>query len=156
MVRDPEVRAMRDSVPRAHDGRAQRHARRSAGCIAATAILLAGCGSTECTEQGDFPTGRFENIDNTGHVFVFDAEGNYYYFESDYVEGDPDVAGVYGIRGDLYTEMTHDYAGSPQVPATYRWTFDGELLTFELVGDDVIASRRDVAYDQQTYERVAD
>jgi len=71
------------AAPRAHGGRAQRHARRSVGCIAATAILLAGCGSTERTEQGDFPTGRFANIENPGHVFVFDAERDYYYFESD-------------------------------------------------------------------------
>lgn len=72
------------------------------------------------------------------------------YSESDFTDGDPDVAGVYGVRGDLYTEMTHDYQWLPHVPATYRWTYDGQNLTFHLVGEDVISSRQE-AMDGQTF-----
>ena len=46
--------------------------------------------------------------------------------------------------------MTHDTPGR-QVPATYRWAFDGEKLTFELVGEDVMSFRAD--YYDNTFIR---
>jgi hypothetical protein len=48
--------------------------------------------------------------------------------------------------------MTHDYLGQSQVPATYRWAFDGEELTFEVVGEDVISHRQRV-YSNAVYVR---
>ena len=54
------------------------------------------------------------------------------------------------MRGDLYTEMTHDYSGARQVPVTYHWRYDGHNLTFELKGEDVISHRQSV-YGGQTY-----
>ena len=48
--------------------------------------------------------------------------------------------------------MTHDYPGIAKVPATYRRTFDGEKLTFELVGEDVISHRTGV-YGNAVYVR---
>lgn len=100
------------------------------------------------SEQSAFPTGRFVGVDNANHVFVFNPDGTYEYSEADYTEGDPDVSGAYGISGDLYAEMTHDFEGSAQVPATYRWSFDGTVLSFELVGEDVLPSRQEAMTGQ--------
>jgi len=120
----------------------------------ATAVLvlgLTGCSADETSdESGGFPIGRFAEDDNANHVFEFHEDGTYLYDESDFVGGDPDVAGMYGVSGDLYTEMTHDYSGARHVPATYHWTYDGQNLTFELEGEDVISHRKGV-YDGQTY-----
>ncbi len=101
-------------------------------------------------EQGAFPTGTFVGETYSSHAFEFFADGTFTYAEGDYTEGDPDVSGIYGIRDDLYTEMVHDYAGYDKIPATYRWTFDGERLTFELVGEDVLYSREQ-SMTGQTY-----
>ena len=94
----------------------------------------------EVDVSGDFPLGTLVGEDNPSHFFEFRADGTYTYTENDYA-GDIDVSGAFGINGDLYTEMTHDYLGLPMVPATYRWSFDGQRLTFELVGEDVIPDR---------------
>jgi hypothetical protein len=124
--------------------------RRSLLLVVVLVMVVAACSSDSSSDEQDgFPTGTFAGEHSPVHLFVFSEDGTYTYTESDFV-GDQDVTGVYGVRGDLYTEMTHDYAGYSQVPATYRWEFDGERLTFELVGKDVIPSRQ-LAYTNQTY-----
>jgi hypothetical protein len=100
-------------------------------------------GADSNAEQGAFPTGRFVNENNPHRAYVFRADGTYSYTESGYTRGESDAAeayevevtGIYAVRGDLFTEMTHDYAYDRKIPATYRWTFDGTNLTFELVGE---------------------
>ena len=95
---------------------------------------------------GDFPTGYFAHESNEFQYFRFAEDGTYVFSEAGV-----GVTGKFGINGDLYTEMTHDSPGEAQVPATYTWTFDGERLTFELVGEDYLSHRKNVAYDGQTY-----
>jgi hypothetical protein len=118
--------------------------------IAATLVVAA------CTSDGDttgFPTGRFVHEHLPGEIFEFDEDGTYrYYWSADY-SGEPTVQGKYGVNGNLYTEMTHDYPTSPKIPATYTWTYDGQKLTFHLWGKDVNAHRKSV-YDGQTYIKV--
>ena len=46
--------------------------------------------------------------------------------------------------------MTHDNPGEQQVPVTYFWTYDGENLSFELWGKEVIEYREGM-YNLQTY-----
>jgi hypothetical protein len=72
-------------------------------------------GSSDCETSG-FPTGS-------------DAQGW-------------EVPCKYAVNGDLYTEMTFEWASGAQVPATYYWTYDGENLTFELWGEDMRPSRK--------------
>ena len=62
-------------------------------------------------------------------------------------------SGKYATSGDCYTELTHDDPDLPQVPVTYFWTYDGQKLTFELWGEDVIEQRMSI-YDGQTYTKV--
>ena len=132
--------------------------RRLKAVVVALAVLLVAVSGwlaaeltsdpTASDEQGTFPTGVFAGERNPSHVFEFFEDGTFTYVEGDYTEGDPDVSGVYGVRGDLYTEMLHDYAGYQKVPATYRWEFDGERLKFELVGEDVLSGREQTMTNQ--------
>ena len=108
--------------------------------------------STSTARGADkFPTGRFVHENRYLWAFEFDEDGTWRGYEGDV--STPCISGKYGVTGNLYTEMTHDYPGSPEIPATYFWTFDGRKLTFELWGEDVNSHRKSV-YDGQTYIRV--
>lgn len=99
-------------------------------------------------EQIQFPTGRFLLDSPTYYAIEFNKNGNWYGYETE--GGSHTVSGKYATTGNLYQEMTHDYPDSPHVPATYYWNFDGQTLTFELWGDDVIQRRKDL-FDGQKY-----
>lgn len=114
--------------------------------IAATTLVLAACASGGSTSG--FPTGRFVNEQYKYRVFEFDEGGTWRYFEGNLEV--PSVQGTYGVEGNLYTELTHDYAPLPQIPATYTWTYDDQKLTFYLSGEDPLAHRKS-CYDGQTY-----
>jgi len=98
-------------------------------------------------EGTEFPTGRFVHED-ANRAFEFDEDGTWRYFEGNMKV--PAVSGKFETNGNLYTEMTHDYPGYPSIPATYFWAYDGENLTFQLYGEDVLSHRRS-CYDGQTY-----
>ena len=57
---------------------------------------------------------------------------------------------TFGVRGGFYVEMTFEDPSGAQVPAVYRWDFDGEQLTFEPHGQDLRPNRREV-YADRTY-----
>ena len=123
--------------------------------IAAIAMFGAmTLGVAACNSGGDtteFPTGRFVHEHKDNQVFEFDEDGTWRYFEGNLEV--PSVQGKYGVNGNLYTEISHDYSLSPNIPATYTWTYDGQKLTFHLWGEDKIAHRKSV-YDDQTYIKV--
>jgi hypothetical protein len=99
-------------------------------------------------EGTEFPTGRFVHENPHVWAFEFDEDGTWRGYEGG---GDtPIISGKYATNGSIYTEMTHDYSGSPRIPATYFWEYDGTKLTFQLWGEDVNGHRRSV-YDGQTY-----
>jgi len=105
--------------------------------------------STSTTRGADeFPTGRFLHENRYRWAFEFDADGTWRGYQGDV--SFPCISGKYGVTGNLYTEMTHDYPGSAKIPATYFWTFDGRKLTFQLWGEDANAHRKSV-YHGQTY-----
>jgi hypothetical protein len=103
-------------------------------------------------EGTEFPTGRFVNGRGT-RAFEFGEDGTWHYFEGNMDK--PAVSGYYATTGNLYTEMTHDYnyPGYPSIPVTYYWAYDGQSLTFQLYGEDVMSHRRS-CYDGQTYIKV--
>ena len=85
-----------------------------------------------------FPTGKFEGATYKGAAFEFNSDGTCtYYFDSDIVEGN------YTIEGDLITVVKPDETDPAcQGPATYKWSFDGEKLTFAPTSDDTCEGRR--------------
>ena len=61
-----------------------------------------------------------------------------------------DVAqGTYHVEGDLYTEEANPETACP-TSATYRYSFDGTNLKFELVGEDTCQNRRE-SFNGVTY-----
>lgn len=74
-------------------------------------------------EETGFPTGTFVAADGSGLSLVLAEDGTW--------SNSDGVGGAYGVKGDLWAEMTHDSPDTPQVPATYGWDWDGEQLTFE-------------------------
>ncbi len=132
------------------------------GLLIVAIVGLFSCGHTSGTsgkssspkrgvDASGFPTGRFVHEFPSVWAFEFDEDGTWRGFEGDVAV--PVISGKYATNGNLYTEMTHDYPGSPLVPATYFWKYDGNKLTFQLWGKDVNSHRKSV-YDGQTYVKV--
>jgi hypothetical protein len=104
----------------------------------------------------DFPTGTFYvKHPVTFDVLQFSEDGTWAFFwkvpSADVSSRQPYVRGTYKIDRNLYTETSvTDFWGTPDPdcpwPATYAWTYDGQTLAFQVVGEDRCADR------QQTYE----
>ena len=88
-------------------------------------------------EGTEFPTGIFEQVG--GHWFVEFREDGTGFWHSTRKAGDANI--IYGVNGNLYSEMQLSYPTGRQVPATYFWTYDGNLLTFQLWGKDLRPER---------------
>lgn len=98
----------------------------------------------------DFPTGTFfHKHPATFCVWQFNQDGTWAYFwkvmSTDVTGRAPYLRGTYAVDGNLYTETSVSDADCPW-PATYTWTFDGQTLAFQVVGEDRCGDR------QQTYE----
>ncbi|MCP4543694.1 MAG: hypothetical protein GY832_41805 [Chloroflexi bacterium] len=115
-----------------------------------TFIFVLESDAPSTIDKIEFPTGRFVNEDGV-RAFEFDQDGIWRFFEDDLEH--PALSGKYVSNGNFYTEMTHNDPDYSQVPVTYRWTYDGQNLTFDLWGEDVNDHRESV-YNQQTYTRV--
>ena len=123
------------------------HVFRKAYYVGQTWMFVSESDSPTEAEDSEFPTGRFIHEDGS-RAREFDEDGSWRYYEGDLEV--PQNSGRYAISGEYYTEMIHDYPGSPLIPATYYWTFDGKNLSFTLWGEDVNDHRKN-AYDGQTY-----
>lgn len=99
----------------------------------------------------EFPTGTFFHEHEPGNfcVYRFNEDGTLGYFlrapSADVGDIRPYITGTYTIDGNLYTETSSSFYGC-EWPATYAWTFDGQILAFQVVGEDKCSGR------QQTLE----
>jgi hypothetical protein len=99
----------------------------------------------------EFPTGSFfhEHAGGVFCVFHFSQDGTYAYYwlapSRDVSSMRPYATGTYSIDGNLFVETSTDLAEC-SAPATYTWTYDGQTLTFQVVGEDMCSDR------QRTYE----
>ena len=102
----------------------------------------------------EFPTGTFFHehagpLAGTYCVFQFNEDGTYaYYYLVDRVDVSgktPLFSGTYVIDRNLYTETsaTMSSAAYPpcDFPGPYAWTYDGEILEFQVVGEDPCSER---------------
>ena len=86
---------------------------------------------------GDFPTGSYTGESHAGtwgETFETDASVELTF------EGAVVAEGVFSVSGDQITLEDEDCV--PEVLGTYRWSFDGAELTFELVGDGCTERRQ--------------
>ena len=93
----------------------------------------------------DFPTG----------TFVSEEDDLRLEFRPDGTCVRSGVPCTFGVIGPYVSEMAFEEPSGPQVPATYRWDFDGEHLTFELWGVDKRPDRHDV-YANHVFRAVGD
>ena len=104
-------------------------------------LFLAACGSAV---DANFPTGKFVLSDSEYEGIYFNKDGTW----SGFAFGQEIAKGTYHVKGDLYTEESSPEACPTE--ATYKYSFDGTNLKFELVGEDPCQNRRE-SYDGVTY-----
>jgi hypothetical protein len=107
-------------------------------------LLMAACG-TASRAQSSFPTGKFVLPHTEFEGIQFNQDGTWtgFYYGEDVAQG------TYHVEGDLYTEEANPETACP-TSATYRYSFDGTNLKFELVGEDTCQNRRE-SFDGVTY-----
>ena len=105
----------------------------------------AGPSAAEQTDEQAFPTGIFVSTVRPDRWIELHEDGVGRTVQAgDLIE----VKYTYATHGNLWTDMhTDESYGERRVPATYFWDFDGEQLTFELWGEDVVAGRKAVMED---------
>ena len=111
-------------------------------------LLLGACGSASSAES-NFPTGKFVLPDtNESEGVNFNEDGTFtaFYYGADVAKG------TYSVKGDLYIEESSDQ-NCGKSPMSFRYTFDGTNLTFELTDEskhDTCENRRR-SFDGVTY-----
>jgi hypothetical protein len=108
------------------------------GSLCAALLLLAACGGDD---EPEFPLGAFIS-DKTGSEYVFLEDGKW---TATIVGADvPIENGEYELDGDQITfndpDLAPTFGCDPEF--VYTWSFDGEVLDFEVVEDDPRCSLR--------------
>ena len=106
-------------------------------------LFLAACGTSSV--DSNFPTGKFVLPDSESEGIYFNKDGTW----SGFFFGQTVAQGTYHVQGDLYTEEANPETACP-TSATYKYSFDGTNLKFELVGEDGCQNRRE-SLDGITY-----
>jgi hypothetical protein len=108
-------------------------------------LVLAACGGSD---KSGFPTGKFLNPKSEiGAGMEFKDDGTWRAFNSGFTL----ARGTYSIDGDLYIEESNN--GNCPVPMSYKYSFDGTNLTFELTDQSKVDScgERQMGFDGVTY-----
>src|SRR5512138_498331 len=98
-------------------------------------LIATSCGSASNTDS-NFPTGKFVLADSEYEGIYFNDDGTW----SGFAFGSTIAEGKYHVKGDIYTEEANP-EGCP-TEASYKYSFDGTNLKFELVGEDTCQNRR--------------
>ncbi len=100
--------------------------------LLALALLLALLTLSTCggSKQANFPTGKFIKSGETDYGLIFNTDGTFGVF----IDGGVIVVnGTYTVKGDTFTETGND--GGCKSPVEFKYTFDGEKLTFKYAGN---------------------
>ena len=112
--------------------------------LALLLLVLSAC-STASSTKSNFPTGKFLLPNREFEGIYFNDDGTWYGF----YYGEHVAEGKYKIKDDLYIEEANPDFACP-TSATYKYSFDGTNLKFELVGEDTCQMRRE-SLDGVTY-----
>lgn len=112
-------------------------------------LVLAACGSASSSES-NFPTGKFvlPGTDESEGIY-FNEDGTFtaFYYGADVAKG------TYSVKGDLFIDTTNNDQKCGKTPMSFRYTFDGTNLKFELTDEsknDTCENRRQ-SFDGVTY-----
>ncbi len=107
-------------------------------------------GESPVETAAQFPTGRFVSVNDSALSHQFNADGTFAFLIGEV----PVVQGTYRTEGDLYMELSNDDTDPKcQDPPGYKWSFDGDTLTFSPVSEDTCKGRREAFAD--TYKVMA-
>lgn len=109
-------------------------------------MILSACGSS--AKSSGFPTGKFVNPKSSiEEGMEFNADGTWRAFNRGFTL----ARGTYSVEGDIYTEKTNDV--KCPVPMSYKYSFDGTNLKFELTDQSKVdsCSERMYGFDGVTY-----
>ena len=116
-----------------------------------SSLYLTACGGL-ASSRSSFPTGKFVLPDGEGSTGIyFNEDGTWvdFYYGADICAL---AKGTYSVNGDLYIEESNDQ-NCGKSPMSFRYTFDGTNLTFELTEEsknDTCENRR-ISFDGITY-----
>jgi hypothetical protein len=97
----------------------------------------------------NFPTGKFVHSEEELNYFTFNENGRWTF----YFFGEREASGMFRVEGDTYIQLTGVLGVNCPVPMSFKYTFDGTHLTFQLTDqskDDPCGSRK-ALYDNTTY-----
>jgi len=114
--------------------------------LALLSMILAACSASTAS---NFPTGRFTLPGNESEGILFNEDGTFtaFYYGADVAKG------TYSVKGDLYIEESNDQPNCGKTPISFKYTFDGTNLHFELTEEsknDTCENRR-MSFDGITY-----
>jgi hypothetical protein len=89
--------------------------------ITATAIAQA-------SGVGSFPSGKFVDVDYEASWFVFTEDGRW----SHWLDGFRSASGTYRVEGNTYFQLTLNPNPNGCPPTSFKFSFDGTLLEFQL------------------------
>lgn len=101
----------------------------------------------------EFPVGKYyhKHDDGSHCVFQFNADKTFEYYwlipSLDVTNWKPFMTGIYSTDGSTYSEVSNEMFPCKWA-AIYAWTFDGEILLFQVIGEDRCKDR------QRTYEKL--
>lgn len=105
-------------------------------------LVLASLTLSACGGGSKFPTGTLTRVDRPDAGMIVNKDGTWSAFSGIYTL----ARGTYKIEGDLFIETSNDSNGACPVPMQFKYTVDGDKLTFNYVDDpanDTCAGRVD-------------
>ncbi len=94
-------------------------------------IVLASLTLSACGGGSSFPTGKLVRADNPDAGMIINKDGTWSAYNGIYTL----ARGTYSINGDLFIEESNDSDGACPTPASYKFTINGDQLTFNYVDD---------------------
>lgn len=94
-------------------------------------LQLAGC--TSRTESSpEFPIGLFDCVECQGFRIRYSDDGTYVV----YMRGIEYITGKWYVEGDVFYTGDSYCRDKDEMPASYKWHFDGEILTLSVIKDE--------------------
>lgn len=89
--------------------------------------LLAGCAS-----DAEFPIGRFDCVECEDTEIEYSDNGTLVVYR----HGEKWFTGKWSVNGDIFYTGDNYCFDINTTPASYKWDFDGEILTLQVIKDD--------------------
>ena len=96
--------------------------------VMSLSLIMAACSPAPSTASG-FPTGTFIKAGQTDYGLRFNADNSFSAFQGESTL----VSGTYSADDKIFTETSN--SGGCETNVAFKYSFDGEKLTFNYVGD---------------------